>query len=160
MNKKIIELIENSKMSIDFSNIETNTIDELRELINKYTDKYKSYKNRTINAFDEMKNIFGVKNDLIYKPKSDSIYNFIESPKPNLELWFAYKKFFYKNFDNAVLIRKQLQIQKRKADIQAYQKQYKKQKIICNICQGHYLISNKAKHFKTQKHLKPIFPLV
>ena len=150
MNEKIIELIENSEMSIDFSNIETNTIDELRELINKYTDKYNSYKNRTINAFDEMKNIFGVKNDLIYKPKSDSIYNFIESPKPNLELWFAYKKYFYKKFDNAILIKKDLQKQKRKADLKIYLNQQK----TCDICQGRYLLKHKARHYKTQKHLK------
>lgn len=150
MNKQIIYLVENSEINIDFENIETNTLQELILLINKYTDKYNAYKNREIIPFAEMKNIFGEKNDLIFKTKSDDMYNFIEKDRPNLDLWIAHKLLFYKNFDNAVLKRKQLQIQKRKLNIKAHLRQKK----ICNICQGKYLLAHKAKHFKTQKHIK------
>jgi hypothetical protein len=150
MNEQIIYLVENSEIALDFIDIETDNLAELIDLINKYTDKYNAYKNRTINPFAEMEKIFGEKNDLIYKPKSDDIYNFIEKPKPNLDLWNAHKNLFYKNFDKAVLWRKQLQIQKRTADVRAYLYQKK----VCDICQGKYLICNKARHFKTQKHIK------
>jgi hypothetical protein len=150
MNEQIIYLVENSEMNIDFENIETNILDELKELINKYTDRYNAYKNRKIHPFTEMKKIFGEKNDLIFKPKSDDIYNFIEKPKPNLDLWNAHKNLFYKNFDKAELIRKQLQEQKRKADVKAYLYQKK----VCDICQGKYFMATKARHYKTQKHIK------
>lgn len=153
MNQEINNLIENSEMNIDFLETEIITLPQLIELINKYTDKYRGYKNGSIGPSTELLKIYG-NNKLILKPKSDSEYNFIEKDRPNPILWKFHKTLFYKNFDKAVSRRKQLQIEKRKADIQAYQKQYKKQKIICDICQGKYLISNKAKHFKTQKHIK------
>lgn len=145
MDEEIIELIENTEMNIDFLEIKTMTLQELIELINKYTDKFKDYKNRNITPFVEMKRLFGdIK--LLYESKV-----FItDRPKPNLELWNFHKKMFYKNFDKAVSIRKELQIQKRKADV----KKYLYQKKICDICQGKYLISNKTRHFKTQKHIK------
>lgn len=150
MNQEIVDLVENSEMNIDFLEIETMTLPQLIELINKYTDKYRGYKNRNIIPFVEMNKVYGKNNKLIFKPKSDSQYNFIEKPKPNLILWSFHKKMFYKNFDKAVSIRKELQIQKRKADVKAYLTQKK----ICDICQGKYLMAHKAKHFKTQKHIK------
>lgn len=145
MDEEISELLENTKMNIDFIDIETMTLPELIELINKYSDKYRAYKNKTIIPFVELKRLFG-DIQLLYEPKV-----FItDRPKVNLELWKFHKILFYKNFDKAVLIRKQLQIQKRKADV----KNYLYQKKICNICQGKYLMSNKTRHFKTQKHIK------
>jgi len=57
---------------------------------------------------------------------------------------------FHENFEKAVSIRKQLQIQKRKADLKAYLNQQK----TCDICQGKYIIKNKARHCRTQKHIK------
>jgi len=145
MDEEIIELFENTEMNIDFLEIETNTLPELIELINKYSDKYRAYKNRTITPFVEMKRLFGdIK--LLLEPK----VNFTDRPKVNLELWKLYKKFFYDKFEKAVSRRKQLQIEKRKADV----KSYLYQKKICDICQGKYFIATKARHFKTQKHIK------
>lgn len=149
MNEEIINLVENSEIALDFIDIETDNLPELIDLINKYTDKYKAYKNSIVIPFVEMKKIYG-DNKLIFKPKSDNEYNFIEKDKPNLLLWKFHKILFYKLFEKAVARRKQLQIQKRKADLKAYLNQQK----TCDICQGKYIIKNKARHFKTQKHLK------
>jgi hypothetical protein len=145
MDEEFIELFENTEMNIDFEEFEIMTLPELIELINKYSNKYRAYKNRTITPITEMKRLFGnIK--LLYEPK----IHITDRLKVNLELWQAYKKFFYKKFDKAVSIRKQLQIEKRKADV----KKYLNQKKICDICQGKFLIKNKSKHFKTQKHIK------
>ena len=145
MDEEIIELFENTEMNIDFLEIETNTLPELIELINKYSDKYRAYKNRTIIPFVEMKRLFG-EIKLLLEPK----VHFTDRPKVNLELWKFYTKFFYKLFEKAVARRKQLQIEKRKADV----KNYLYQKKTCDICQGKYFMATKARHFKTQKHIK------
>jgi hypothetical protein len=149
MNEEIIQLIENSEMNIDFQETELMTLPQLIELINKYTDKYKAYKTGLLSAGKELLKIYG-NNKLIHKPKTDSEYNFIEKDKPNPTLWKFHKALFYKNFDKAVSRRKELQIQKRKADVKAYLYQKK----TCDICQGKYFIATKARHFKTQKHIK------
>jgi hypothetical protein len=149
MNQEIIQLIENSDMNIDFQETEIMTLPQLIELINKYTDKYRAYKTGVLSAGIELIKIYG-NNKLILKPKTDSEYNFIEKDKPNPTLWKFHKALFYKNFDKAVSIRKQLQIQKRKADLKAYLNQQK----TCDICQGKYIIKNKARHCRTQKHIK------
>jgi hypothetical protein len=149
MNQEIINLIENSEIALDFIDIETDNLPELIDLINKYSDKYRGYKNGSIGANTELLKIYG-NNKLILKPKSDSEYNFIEKDKPNPTLWKFHKILFYKLFEKAVSIRKQLQIQKRKADLKAYLNQQK----TCDICQGKYIIKNKARHCRTQKHIK------
>lgn len=149
MNQEIIDLVENTEMNIDFLETEIITLPELIELINKYSDKYREYKNGSITAGTELLKIYG-NNKLIFKPKSDSEYNFIEKDRPNLILWKYHKVLFYKNFEKAVSRRKQLQIEKRKADVKAYLRQKK----ICDICQGKYLMAHKARHCRTQKHIK------
>ena len=113
MNQEIINLVENSEIALDFIDIETDNLPELIDLINKYTDKYRGYKNGTIGSSTELFKVYG-NNKLIFKPKSDSEYNFIEKDKPNPILWKLHKILFYKLFEKAVSIRKQLQIQKRK----------------------------------------------
>jgi len=149
MNQEIINLVENSEVALDFIDIETDTLPELIDLINKYSDKYRAYKNSSAIPFVELTKIYG-NNKLILKSKSDSEYNFIEKDKPNFILWKFHKILFYKLFEKAVSRRKQLQIEKRKADIKAYLYQQK----ICDICQGKYFMATKARHFKTQKHIK------
>ena len=149
MNEEILSLIENTEINIDFLEIEIMTLPQLIELINKYTDKYRGYKNGTIGPSTELLKIYG-NNKLILKPKSDSEYNFIEKDRPNPILWKFHKTLFYKNFDKAVARRKQLQIEKRNADV----KNYLYQKKTCDICQGKYFMATTARHFKTQKHIK------
>lgn len=138
-------IIDETEMNIDFLDIETYTIEELKDLINKYIDTYQDYQNRICKPINELKKIFGNNDQLIYKVKTE-IY---EKVKYNDILWIEYKRRFYSNFKKAKERREQLQKEKRKEDVKIYLKQKK----TCDICQGIYYIKNKAKHYRTKKHI-------
>ena len=137
-------IIDETEMNIDFLDIETNTLEELKDLINKYIETYQDYKNRTCKPINELKKIFGNNDKLIYK----SITEIWEKEKYNDILWIEYKRRFYSRFIKAKENKEELQKNKRKEDLKIYLKQKK----ICDICQGIYYIKNKAKHYKTKKH--------
>jgi hypothetical protein len=138
-------IIDETEMNIAFLDIETNSIEELKDLINKYIDTYQDYKNRTCKPINELKKIFGNNDKLIYK----AITEIWKKEKYNDILWIEYKRRFYSRFIKARERREQLQKDKRKEDVKIYLKQKK----ICDICQGIYYIKNKAKHYRTKKHI-------
>jgi hypothetical protein len=142
-------IIDETEMNIAFLDIETNSIEELKDLINKYIDTYQDYKNRICKPINELKKIFGNNDQLIYKIKNE----IWEKEKYNDILWIEYKRRFYSRFIKARERREQLQKDKRKEDVNIYLMEYRKQKKICDICQGIYYIKNKAKHYRTKKHI-------
>jgi hypothetical protein len=139
------QMIDDSKMNIDFIDIHTYSLSQLTNLINEYTETVKTYKDKPVRAYDELENIFGKDNPYLVKPRE----NMFDRIQTNTELWLAYKKKLYSNYKNAKALRDQKQKDKRKEDI----KNYNSQKKVCDICQGKYVVKNKAKHCKTKKHI-------
>jgi len=161
--------IENTEMGIDFMELENKSIDELRELIQKYKKANYNYKNDVIIP-GEIKNIFG-DNDFIY----------LEGKKYyNIKLLNTYKKVLIKNYSQAFKIllekrkeksqeAKEKQKEKKKKTNQIYyeinrekiintakehyekKKEMIKEKIVCT-CGGSYTFNNKTHHMKTLKH--------
>jgi len=138
------QMVDDSKMNIDFIDIDTYSLSQLTELINEYTETVKKYKEGT-SAQVELENEFGEHCPYITKPRA----SMIERIQTNTDLWLMYKKKLYSNYKKTKALRDEKQKDKRKQDL----KDYKNEKRVCDICQGKYFVKNKARHCKTKKHI-------
>lgn len=163
----IQEYIDNTEMAIDFTDLENKTIDELRDLIQKYRKTYYNYKHQIYPKHNETIAVFG-DYPFIYIANSSTIIN--------LKLIALYRKQLQKNYLKAMELGKQkskiqTQINKTNANKKYYelhqdkiklqmaehyqkQKELHREKIVCDICNGCYTYTNKSHHLKSQKHKK------
>jgi len=139
-----LQMVDDSKMNVDFMDIDTYSLSQLTELINEYTETVKKYK-EGVSSEDEIKKIFG--NDCPYalKPK----IHMFERTRGNTDLMLMYKKRLYSNYNKTKTLRDKKQLTKRKQDI----RNYNNEKKVCDICQGKYMVKHKARHCKTKKHI-------
>jgi hypothetical protein len=139
-----LQMVDNSKMNIDFMDIDTYSLSQLTELINEYTETVKKYKEGT-KAKIELENIFGEHCPYIMKPRA----SMLERIQTNTDLWWMYKKRLFSNYKKTKCLRDAKQLTKRKQDI----RNYNNEKKVCDICQGKYMVKHKARHCKTKKHI-------
>ena len=139
------QLVDNSKMNIDFLDIHTYSLSQLTELINDYTEIVKIYKDKPVRAYDELENIFGKNCPYLLKPRA----NLVDRIQTNTDLWNMYKRKLYSNYKKTKALRDEKQVAKRKQDI----RNYNNEKKVCDICQGKYLVKHKSRHYKTKKHI-------
>jgi hypothetical protein len=161
----IQQYIDDTEMGIDFSDLETKSIEDLRELTQKYRTTYYNYKHKIYPKHNETISVFG-DYPFIYQENSKSIIN--------LKLITLYRKKLQENYLKAMELGKQkskvrAEINKTNANKKYYElnqdklklqmsenykknKEIHKEKIICDICNGCYTYTNKSHHLKSQKH--------
>lgn len=142
-----LQMVDDSKMNVDFMDIDTYSLSQLTELINEYTETYKKYKNPDykFSPQNEITKIFGEHCPYIWKPRT----SMFETQRGNTDLWKMYKKTLFFNYNKTKALRDAKQKDKRKQDL----KDYKNEKRVCDICKGKYFVKNKARHCKTKKHI-------
>jgi len=161
--------IENTEMGIDFMELENKSIDELRELIQKYKKANYNYIHDVIIPGEAI-NVFG-DNEFIYVPETKYI---------NVKLMNLYRKTLIKNYSQALEMlfakrkeksqemkekqkekikkRNQIYYEKNREKIintakEHYEKKKEaiKEKILCD-CGTSYSFTNKSHHMNTLKH--------